>query len=76
MHSAPELHDSGAQRVSSHEAELRVCLSKVYVHESAGTPVVDPGAGYVQEADCVFSEAEWSGVFHLHSQGGSRMGYS
>lgn len=62
MNSALELHDSDVSVVHGVGGTLRVLFSSAYVHRSDGRPGIDPGAGYVQLAEIVFSGASWRGL--------------
>ncbi|MBZ5645346.1 MAG: hypothetical protein LAO19_21510 [Acidobacteriia bacterium] len=52
-----EIHDSVLQAISFHHREAVLDFSSVYIHESAGTPGVDPGSGWVQKALLRISDA-------------------
>jgi hypothetical protein len=45
-----EIHDSKLDAVSIQGRDAVLHFPKVYIHESAGTPGVDAGSGWVQEA--------------------------
>ena len=47
---AIEIHDSTLDAISVRDGEAVLYFSSVYIHESAGTPGVDAGSGWVQEA--------------------------
>jgi len=50
MNSVIEIHDSDVETVSSADGKAVLCFSSVYIHKSHGTPGVDPGTGWVQQA--------------------------
>ena len=58
MNNAIELHDSEISAVCLSDCELRVVFDPAYVHCSAGRPGVDPGLGYLQSAELVFTNAQ------------------
>jgi hypothetical protein len=60
MNSAIELHDSDISAVRLSGSELRLVFNPAYVHRSAGRPGVDPGQGYLQPVELVFSDAQSS----------------
>jgi hypothetical protein len=45
-----EIHDSKLDAISIQGGDAVLHFPKVYIHESAGTPGVDAGSGWVQEA--------------------------
>ncbi len=45
-----EIHDSKLDAVSLQAGDAVLHFPEVYIHESAGTPGVDAGSGWVQEA--------------------------
>jgi hypothetical protein len=45
-----EIHDSKLDAISIQGGDAVLHFPKVYIHESAGTPAVDAGSGWVQEA--------------------------
>jgi hypothetical protein len=45
-----EIHDSKLDAVSIQGGDAVLHFPEVYIHESAGTPGVDAGSGWVQEA--------------------------
>jgi hypothetical protein len=65
MNAALEFHDSEVQLAVGESGELRVVFSAAYMHRSVGLPGVDPGAGYIQPAELVFSGASWVGLSPL-----------
>lgn len=54
---AIEIHDSTLDAVSVHDGEAVLHFPRVYIHESTGTPGVDKGSGWVQEALLRISDA-------------------
>ena len=60
MNSALEFHDSEVGAVRMSGGALHVVFDSAYVHGSPGVPGVDPGAGYAQAAELVFSEAQFT----------------
>lgn len=60
MNAALELHDSKIGRISNAGASVRIELPMAYVHRSAGNPGVDPGQVFVQPAEIVFADAQYS----------------
>ncbi|HWX39095.1 MAG TPA: hypothetical protein VNY09_07620 [Candidatus Sulfotelmatobacter sp.] len=54
---AIEIHDSKLDAISVRGGEAVLHFSKVYIHESTGTPGVDAGSGWVQEAVLRISDA-------------------
>jgi hypothetical protein len=56
MNAGIELHDSKVSAIVRSPGVLRILLEPAYVHRSAGRPGVDPGEGWVQSAELVFSE--------------------
>ena len=54
---AIEIHDSTLDAVSVHDGEAVLHFPRVYIHESTGTPGVDTGSGWVQEALLRISDA-------------------
>jgi len=57
MNEALEFHDSRAEAVQREAGVLRISLKPAYVHRSSGRPGLDPGKGYAQAIDLLFSEA-------------------
>ena len=57
MNAALEFHDCTVASVEREAGVLRIALEPAYVHRSAGRPGVDPGKGYLQPAELLFSEA-------------------
>ena len=57
MNTAVEFHDSRVADVTTEAQELRVAFRPAYVHESDGVPGTDPGWGYLQSVEFIFSEA-------------------
>ena len=60
MNASLELHDSKVKLAEGASGTFRLVFSAAYVHRSEGRPGVDAGAGYIQPAELVFSEASWS----------------
>jgi hypothetical protein len=60
MNTGVELHDSDVAEVTSVGRELRLVFRPGYVHESEGIPGTDPGWGYLQPVEFIFSEATFS----------------
>ena len=60
MNSAIEFHDSDICAVRLSGSELRLVFNPAYVHRSAGRPGIDPGQGYLQPVEMVFSDAQSS----------------
>ncbi len=60
MNSALELHDSDICAVRLSGSELRLVFKAAYVHRSTGRPGIDPGLGYLQPAEMVFTDAKFS----------------
>jgi hypothetical protein len=54
---AIEIHDSKLDAISIRAGEAVLHFPKVYIHESMGTPGVDAGSGWVQEALLRISDA-------------------
>jgi hypothetical protein len=52
-----EIHDSTLDAISFRAGEAVLHFPAVYIHESAGTPGVDAGSGWVQEALLRMSDA-------------------
>lgn len=61
MNRAIEIHDSVVERVSLVSRNAIVDFSSVYIHQSSGTPGVDPGSGWVQRARISISNAVTGG---------------
>jgi hypothetical protein len=57
MNRALEIHDSTFAGTSNTNCVLVIHLNKAYIHESAGTPGVDNGKGFVQEIELELSDA-------------------
>ena len=47
---AIEIHDSTLDAISVRDGEAMLHFHRIYIHESEGTPGVDAGSGWVQEA--------------------------
>ena len=62
MNAALELHDSKVSAAQEAGGTLRLLFSAAYIHHSEGRPGIDPGAGFVQPAELVFSGASWHGL--------------
>jgi len=62
MNSALEFHDSEVSLVEGTNGTLRLLFSSAYIHRSAGRPGRDPGAGYMQAAELIFTDASWQGL--------------
>ena len=62
MNAALELHDFEVTEVKVGRDTLRIVFDPAYVHCSSGRPGVDPGEGFLQPAELIFSEAAWSGL--------------
>ena len=58
MNSAIELHDSKVSSVKRDGQNVCIALEPAYLHRSGGRPGIDPGEGYLQSADLVFSGVE------------------
>ena len=58
MNAALEFHDSEVERITFVDGLLSVLFSEAYIHQSEGEPGVDPGNGYLQAIDLVFTEAK------------------
>lgn len=56
-----ELHDSEVSEIFQASQQVTVRFSAAYVHESEGTPGVDPGKGYVQGAELIVNKATMEG---------------
>jgi hypothetical protein len=54
---AIEIHDSALDAISVRDGEAMLHFPCVYIHESTGTPGVDAGSGWVQEALLRISDA-------------------
>jgi hypothetical protein len=52
-----EIHDSTLDTISVPAGEVALHFHSVYILESTGTPGVDPGSGWVQEALLSISDA-------------------
>ncbi len=57
-----ELHDSEVSAAQEAAGTLHLLFSAAYIHRSEGRPGINPGAGYVQPAELVFSGASWHGL--------------
>jgi len=62
MNAALEFHDSEVSLVEGTDGTLRLLFSAAYIHRSEGHPGRDPGAGYMQPAELIFSGASWQGL--------------
>src|SRR5258708_25939873 len=60
MNSAIELHDSDVAAIRMSGGALHVVFESAYVHRSAGRPGTDAGSGYLQPAEMIFSDAQYS----------------
>jgi hypothetical protein len=60
---AIEIHDSTLDAISVREGEAVLHFSCLYIHESMGTPGVDAGSGWVQEALLRISDAAVTNSF-------------
>jgi hypothetical protein len=60
---AIEFHDSEVAAVHQEGAMLTIEFSSAYVHRSEGTPCVDAGTGWAQQAMMVLSGCQCSGEF-------------
>jgi hypothetical protein len=60
---AIEIHDSILAALSLHDGCAVLRFSSVYIHESKGTPGVDAGSGWRQEAELRVSNAAIDGSF-------------
>jgi hypothetical protein len=60
---AIEIHDSTLDAASVRDGQAVLHFPKVYIHQSAGVPGVDPGSEWVQEAVLRISEAVVKGSF-------------
>jgi hypothetical protein len=58
-----EIHDSELDAISIRGGDAVLHFPKVYIHESTGTPGVDEGNGWVQEALLRISNAAVKGSF-------------
>ena len=54
---AIEIHDSTLDAIFVRDGEAVLHFPRVYIHESTGTPGVDAGSGWVQEALLRISDA-------------------
>jgi hypothetical protein len=52
-----EIHDSTLDAVSARDGQVVLHFSSVYIHQSSGTPGVDAGSSWVQEAVLRIGEA-------------------
>jgi hypothetical protein len=52
-----EIHDSTLDTISVRDGKAVLYFSSVYIHESTGTPGVDSGSGWVQQALLRISDA-------------------
>ncbi|MDO9014660.1 MAG: hypothetical protein Q7U84_07790 [Polynucleobacter sp.] len=59
MNAALEFHDSEVSLVEGTDGILRLLFSAAYIHRSEGQPGREPGAGYMQPAEIIFSGASW-----------------
>jgi len=53
-----ELHDSRISGIDISGGVATIHFSHAYIHKSAGTPGIDPGTGWSQEAQLVLSDVE------------------
>ncbi len=60
MNEGIELHDSELAAVTCSDGEAVVLLSPAYIHRSVGTPCVDAGSGWLQQATLTISSASLS----------------
>ena len=60
--SAIEFHDSNVSDLWSEGENVLIRFAPAYVHRSKGTPCVDPGTGWTQDAMMVLSGAQLAGV--------------
>lgn len=60
MNSALEFHDSEVEEIRMLGDSLYVTFRAAYVHRSEGRPGVDAGSGYLQAAEMIFSQAQYS----------------
>lgn len=58
-----ELHDSRVAGVSQHGSSVTVHFRPAYLHRSEGRAGIDPGSGWVQDIDLIFSDAFVSSHF-------------
>ena len=57
MRTALELYESRISAIELIEGGARIRFSHAYIHKSKGTPGMDPGTGWSQEADLLLLEA-------------------
>ena len=62
MNAALEFHDSEVSLIETTDDTIRLLFSAAYIHRSEGHPGRDPGAGYMQTAELVFSGATWQSL--------------
>ena len=62
MNGGVELHDSKVRAIEESGSSLRISFDSAYVHQSEGRLGIDPGAGYVQQAELVFADATCEGL--------------
>jgi hypothetical protein len=60
MNNAVEFHDSEIAAIRMTGGALHVVFESAYVHRSPGKPGIDPGSGYSQPVEMVFSDASYS----------------
>jgi hypothetical protein len=65
---AIEIHDSAFDRVTLHDRTAVLYFKEVYIHSSAGSPAVDAGTGWTQEAVLRIGNASVEGTFSKESR--------
>jgi hypothetical protein len=63
MNAAIELHDSTVAEIIKQDSTVTVRFRPAYLHQSENRPGIDPGTGWVQDAQLIFSEASVDGNF-------------
>ncbi|MDB6033500.1 MAG: hypothetical protein JWM16_3838 [Verrucomicrobiales bacterium] len=58
-----ELHDSKVAEIDESNGTIVLRFLPAYLHKSEGRPGLDPGTGWVQDAQLVFTEGIASGDF-------------
>jgi hypothetical protein len=61
MNAAIELHDSTVAEIIKQDGTVTVEFRPAYLHQSEGRPGIDPGTGWVQDVQLIFSEASVDG---------------
>jgi hypothetical protein len=60
LKSALEFHDSDVVELRKSDAALHMIFEPAYVHRSEGRPGVDSGSGFLQPAEIIFTEAQYT----------------